>query len=222
MISGLQIRAARGLLDLSADELGKGVGLRRAAIHKLESGAVQPRAKNLADIVKFLEESGVEFIGERGVALRQENYRLLEGHDCYLRLLDEVYQSLRGKPAAEVLSICTDDDLSPPEVVTALQRWHKAGIKCRFLSHEKATRFDFPLEEYRLIPHRFFRVSVMVVFENKVATVRLAGDAILVVNDKDQADMLRGLFNLIWEKSAKPVPAILGKTGSNKKKENNS
>jgi len=212
MISGLQIRAARGLLDLSADELGKGVGLRRAAIHKLESGAVQPRAKNLADIVKFLEESGVEFIGERGVALRQENYRLL----------DEVYQSLRGKPAAEVLSICTDDDLSPPEVVTALQRWHKAGIKCRFLSHEKATRFDFPLEEYRLIPHRFFRVSVMVVFENKVATVRLAGDAILVVNDKDQADMLRGLFNLIWEKSAKPVPAILGKTGSNKKKENNS
>jgi hypothetical protein len=47
-------------------------------------------------------------------------------------------------------------NVSPPEVRQAIQRWHDAGIKCRFLSHEKATRFDFPLQEYRLIPSDFF------------------------------------------------------------------
>jgi hypothetical protein len=44
----------------------------------------------------------------------------------------------------------------------------------------------------------------MVVFSTKVATLRGTNDAVLIVNDKEQAEMLRGLFELIWSQAAKP------------------
>lgn len=158
-------------------------------------------------IVRALTGRGIEFVGDRGVALVNDNYRLLEGPDCYLRLLDEIYHALRGKAGAEVLSICTDDSVSPPEVTQAIQRWHDAGIKCRFLSHDKARRFDFQLREYRLIPSRYFTNSVMVVFADKVATLRGVNSAVLVITDKDQADMLRGLFEIVWAQAEPPRKA---------------
>jgi DNA-binding XRE family transcriptional regulator len=205
MITGHQIRAARALLDWGAERLAEEANLNRDTVHNIENGKVQARGASAERIMQVFTGQGIEFIGDRGVAFLHDNYRILEGPDCYLRLLDEVYHTLRGKPGAEVLSICTDDSVSPPEVVMAIQRWHEAGIKCRFLSHENATRFDFPLEEYRLISSRFFKNSVMVIFANKVATLRGVNDTVLVVNDKDQTDMLRGLFELIWGHAAKPA-----------------
>lgn len=59
----------------------------------------------------MLTQHGIEFIGNRGVALVSESYPLIEGPDCYLRLLNQVYHTLRNKADAEVLSICTDDTL---------------------------------------------------------------------------------------------------------------
>ena len=206
MITPRQIRAARALLGLDAAELADRAGLTRATITNIENSAVQPRPATLDRIVETLAGSGAEFIGERGVALI-ENYRLIEGADCYLRLLDEIYHNLRTKPGSEVLSICTDDNVSPPEGRQAIQRWHDAGIKCRFLSHEKATRFDFPLEEYRLIPSHFFTNSVMVVFGDRVAALRGLNAAVMVITDRNYADMLRGLFEMIWAQSPAPRKA---------------
>jgi transcriptional regulator with XRE-family HTH domain len=203
MITPRQIRAARALLGLDAAELADRAGLTRATVTNIENSVVQPRKATLDRLVETLAGGGVEFIGERGIALI-ENYRLIEGADCYLRLLDEIYHSLRAKPGSEVLSICTDDNVSPPEVRQAIQRWHDAGVKCRFLSHEKATLFDFPLQEYRLIPSHFFTNSVMVVFDDKVAALRGLNAAVLVTTDRNQADMLRGLFEMIWAQSPAP------------------
>jgi transcriptional regulator with XRE-family HTH domain len=206
MITPRQIRAARALLGLDAAELADRAGLTRATITNIENSVVQPRKATLDRLVETLAGGGAEFIGERGVALI-ENHRLLEGADCYLRLLDEIYHSLRTKPGSEVLSLCTDDKVSPPEVRQAIQRWHDAGIKCRFLSHEKATRFDFPLQEYRLIPSHYFTNSVMVVFDDKVAALRGLNAAVMVITDRDQADMLRGLFEMIWAQLPPPRKA---------------
>ena len=206
MITPRQIRAARALLGLDAAELADRAGLTRATITNIENSVVQPREATLDRLVETLAGGGVEFIGARGVALI-ENYRLIEGADCYLQLLDEIYHSLRRKPGSEVLSICTDDNVSPPEVRQAIQRWHDAGIKCRFLSHEKATCFDFPLHEYRLIPSHFFTNSVMVVFGDRVATLHGLNAAVLVITDRNQADMLRGLFEMVWAQSPAPRKA---------------
>lgn len=228
MLTSAQIRSARAMLDWDMATLAAKSRLNRGTIHNLEKGLSIARGDTLAALMETFEKEGLEFIGDRGIARKHENYRIIEGSDCYLRLLDEIYHELRKKPDTEVLSICTDDSVSPAEVVSAIKRWHEAGIKCRFLSHENATRFDFPLDEYRLISSKFFKNSVTVVYGDKVATLRVSvpeedeknkseakskkpkpvSMSVLVIIDQDQADMLRGLFELIWEKASTPPPGM--------------
>jgi transcriptional regulator with XRE-family HTH domain len=189
------------LFDWEATDLSKNAKLSTETILKIERGEANPKPDTMEKIINALRDGGVEFDGERGVKLILEDYRVFEGEDCYLRLLDEVYLALRGKEGAEVLSICTDDSVSPIEVTQAIKRWHDAGIKCRFLTHEKAKKYDFPLDEYRLIPSKFFKNSVMVVYADNVAILRGTNDAVIVVRDRDHAEMLKGLFEMIWLKS---------------------
>ena len=115
-LKGKQIAAARQLAELTLDELAERSGVSRSTLVKIESGAVQPREGTLADIVKAFAAAGVEFI-EGGVRWIGDTIRTFEGPDAYLRLLDEVYQTLHRQAGAEVLFICIDDEVSTPEIV---------------------------------------------------------------------------------------------------------
>ncbi|MBU3732512.1 MAG: XRE family transcriptional regulator [Beijerinckiaceae bacterium] len=65
MITGAQIRAARGLLRWTAKDLAEHSGTNRFTIQRLEqSDGIPPsRSQTLADIKRAFEEAGVEFIG---------------------------------------------------------------------------------------------------------------------------------------------------------------
>lgn len=203
MPTGKQIRAARMLLEWDAVDLAKHSKLTKVTILNMETGKIRGRPETMEKIVKAFGDFGVEFIGERGVNLMDDNYRILKGSDCYLRLLDEVYHTLRGRNE-EALFICVDDAVSTKEVTESNHRIRNAGIKCRYLSSEEATKFDFDLSDYRLIPKEHYKNSVMIVFADKVATLRGTNNGLLIVRDKDQSDMLRGLFEMVWAQSFIP------------------
>jgi hypothetical protein len=65
MITGAQIRAARGLLKWTAKDLADHSATNRFTIQRLEqSDGIPPsRSQTLADIRRAFEEAGVEFIG---------------------------------------------------------------------------------------------------------------------------------------------------------------
>lgn len=65
MITGLQIRAARGALGWSASQLAEkaGVALRTIARFEETDGIPPSRTNTLVDVVKTLEAAGIEFIG---------------------------------------------------------------------------------------------------------------------------------------------------------------
>ncbi|MAS06774.1 MAG: transcriptional regulator [Ahrensia sp.] len=78
VITGSQIRAARGLLNWSAVELAERVSMSRNTINRLETHDDIPpsRSQSLIEIRQCLEDAGVEFIeankeGGPGVRLRQ-------------------------------------------------------------------------------------------------------------------------------------------------------
>lgn len=78
MITGSQIRAARGLLGWSASDLATKAGTTRFTVQRLEQhdGIPPSRSQTLADLQHAFEEAGVEFIGteaEPGVALRRRS-----------------------------------------------------------------------------------------------------------------------------------------------------
>ena len=189
-------------MEWDAVDLAAKVGIRRETILSIENSLSHPRSATMDKIVRVFDENGIEFVEDRGVAL-VGNYRLLKGSDCYLRLIADVHETLRDKPIAEALFICVNDAVSTPEIVAANKRIRDDGIRCRYLCSTKTTRFDFDKRDYRAIPEQFYTNGVMVVFGNKVATAYSSNDAVLVITDKEQANMLRGLFEMIWLQSQK-------------------
>jgi len=204
MPTGDQIRAARSLLGWKAEELAERAGVNRESVFRAERSKKghRPLAETMEKITRVLNDEGIVFIGLSGVDRHSENYRVLEGADCYLRLLGEVKRVMLRHLDSEALFICVDDSVSTDEVRAANFDMRESGIRCRYLSAENAKKFDFDLKDYRVIPKEFYTNSVMIVYANRVATLRGTNDAVLIVIDEDQANMLRGLFELIWLNSA--------------------
>ncbi len=62
MITPVQIRAARALLNLSQDELAEASGLARQSIKNIERGVTDPRLSTAMTIKTTLEKAGVQFL----------------------------------------------------------------------------------------------------------------------------------------------------------------
>ncbi|MBI1273981.1 MAG: helix-turn-helix domain-containing protein [Alphaproteobacteria bacterium] len=91
-IEGRQIRGARGLLGWSAEHLAERTGLTRQAIKRIEDGAVRPREGTLADIMRVLDEQGIEFSGNSGVRFKPQGVEVLTGDEGLRRHFDNVYE----------------------------------------------------------------------------------------------------------------------------------
>ncbi|MDD2324404.1 MAG: helix-turn-helix transcriptional regulator [Alphaproteobacteria bacterium] len=95
MITGRQIRAARGLLEWKAEDLAKKAGTTRVTISKIESDLVQPQEKTLTRILAAFDKHGVEFLEDEGVKIRKQNMRIYSGKAGYRQLLDHIYETLK-------------------------------------------------------------------------------------------------------------------------------
>ncbi|MFW7268635.1 helix-turn-helix domain-containing protein [Gluconacetobacter sp. Hr-1-5] len=65
-ITPAQIRAARGLLGLTRDQLVEKSGVPKSTLVRVESETVTARASTIEAIRTALEAAGVEFIPENG------------------------------------------------------------------------------------------------------------------------------------------------------------
>jgi len=96
MISSRQIRAARGLLEWSGDDLADKVGITRATLSKIESELSQPQEGTLARIEDAFIKHGIEFLEGDGLRLRQQDIRVFSGKDGYRQFLDHIYVTLKN------------------------------------------------------------------------------------------------------------------------------
>lgn len=66
MVSANQVRAARALLDLSAEDLAHAAGVSWATIQRFESydGIPPSRGGTLERVKTALEDAGIEFLGD--------------------------------------------------------------------------------------------------------------------------------------------------------------
>jgi transcriptional regulator with XRE-family HTH domain len=95
MISGRQIRAARGLLNWSVEDLARKTGLTRLTISKIEDDAVTPHDKSMAGIISIFDKHGVEFLDDDGVRVRKHELRVFSGKTGYRQLLDHIYETMK-------------------------------------------------------------------------------------------------------------------------------
>lgn len=69
MVNAEQIRAARGWLELSRDELAEKSGVAKRTIARFEQNLSVPYDRTLRDLQSCLEEMGIEFVFEGAVGI---------------------------------------------------------------------------------------------------------------------------------------------------------
>ena len=62
MIDGRQVRAARGLIGWSRDDLVSAAGISMSALMRLESGKADTRSSTINKVVQTLSRQGIEFV----------------------------------------------------------------------------------------------------------------------------------------------------------------
>lgn len=198
MISGAQIRAARGLLDWTRDDLAKRCGVTGPAIKNIESNPdVKPHQKTLEAIADVFRSHGVEFT-ERGVCWADKSVRILEGEDAYMRMLDDVFY-VTSKRAGEVLWAYGDDRSVRPGELEAEERIRSNGARFRSLIQEGSDYVRWDRKEYRQVPKAYFNHDLQVIYGDKVAQVVDGGRQILIIDNASLAKTERGKFDLLWQ-----------------------
>jgi predicted transcriptional regulator len=71
MPTAAQMKAARALLEWSGDDLAKKAGVSLITVRRAESADADPSTLAYRAIVRAIEDAGIEFIEDRGVALRK-------------------------------------------------------------------------------------------------------------------------------------------------------
>lgn len=111
MIVGTQVRAARGLLGWSQDDLAKATKLSKGTIRNLEGGAMSPRHATMSIIQQALEQSGIEFTGNEGVRRRYDEIRIYQGPNSCDEFFDDMLHAV-NEQGGEVLCVLRSHEIT--------------------------------------------------------------------------------------------------------------
>lgn len=96
IVSGRQIRGARGLLGWSMEELAEKTGVTRITIRQIEAETTQPQERTLSSILTAFDKEGIEFQDNEGVCIRKHQMRTYSGKAGYRQLLDHIYETIKN------------------------------------------------------------------------------------------------------------------------------
>jgi DNA-binding XRE family transcriptional regulator len=197
------------MLDWSQKALAqKCDGVSEPTIKLIESGKVNSTETTLTAIKNTFENSGLEFIPQNGVRFRDDLVTVIEKIDendnVYCRLLEHVYQVMKGS-YGEILHSFVDNSLSPPEVLDREGLLRKNGLTFRHLVRYGDEYLIYPLDEYRYLPKGHYLNNSSLIFGDRFALVVNSHEKVIIINDKDVAEMKRKEFNIIWELGEAPT-----------------
>lgn len=94
-ITGPQLRAARGMLDWTREELAKEAGVSQETIKNIEHGIFRPQESTTDAIVKAFAVRDVVFTDNEGVQVKKDSVIRYEGVDGFKKFMDDVYEEAK-------------------------------------------------------------------------------------------------------------------------------
>jgi len=223
MVTGKQIRAARALLDWSAEQLAKQVGLSRESINKIEDGSVQPRAKNLADIVRVFDEHGLEFTDHSGVRFKPQGVEILYGREGLQRFFDGVYEHAK-RHGGEIMMFGIDETTFIQNIGNEFSQDYlrrmaavsqsRGDLKVLAIICEGDTNFcAAAYNEYRWISKDVFQAVPFYIYGETLAVMDFnaaQGPMIMLLKSRAVTNAYRKQFQAFWKMTHPPVAESQG------------
>ncbi|MEO9804781.1 MAG: hypothetical protein ABJF04_16110 [Reichenbachiella sp.] len=195
-----QISAGITLLGLRQEDFAKEIGVSGGKVSKALSG--QTKSKDVLDHFKNeLGKRGIVFLESGGVDLTKSHTNIIEGRDCYLKLLSQI---MSDQSVDELLIMFSSDKVSPPAVNDCYRFLRSKGIGMRQLIKGGDTYIMGELKEYRTIPEKYFTNVVTLVYGNSVAQVSGDETKIVIYGDQGLAERERRIFNYFWDHGGIP------------------
>ena len=201
-IKGNQVTAARALLGWTRPQLADHANVSLTSVQRFESQTGDSTTEIKEAIFTALQKAGIDF-SDGGVRPRLSKITVFEGSDSYLRILDDVFYTLKDT-TGEALFVCIDDRKNPDAVIEGYRRARKTGVKMRFLVEEGNTFLMGHPEEYHYIPAAFYHNNPQVIYGNKIATMTYGFlKQAVVIENALMVEAQKNIFNYLWDKSKK-------------------
>lgn len=204
-LNAAQIRAARGLLDWTRDQLANASGVSVPALSKIETSRSNPHPETIAKVQSALEMAGCVFTDNSGVKLKSDIVQIFEGKDGYRAFFDEVYY-LMARNGGEILAAGGYEkdfhETSGPDFLkfhaTRMSQLHDFKIRAIKADNQNYTNsleyVDFrylPEDQYFFVPYYLYAGRMaMFIWEPDVK--------VLVINDSRVYEAYRQQFELLW------------------------
>lgn len=188
-----QLRAARALLNISQDDLAKESGAALTSIRQFELGGINKlQQKTETALLSYLGEK-VEFIGGRGVALREKDHLILDGESAIAHMFEDIHTHLRGQEGAEALFLCGNTPcLFSPELIGYCSALRDAGFAYRAICHKQDA--ESPV---RVAPANFTPLPLQIVYGSTVAQM-IGPNRLLLARSPMLAKGLKQTFEMLW------------------------
>lgn len=224
MITGRQIRAARGLLKWSCPDLAKKAGLTRETINKIEGDAIQPREGTLNDIIRVFDQYGVEFTDNSGVRIKPQGIEVLLGPPGLQQFFNNVYAHARDH-GGKIVQLGIDENLfwamgkefseMHRQRMTKLSQERKDIQVQAILSHGDTNFIASDYNHYRWIAREIFAPVPFYIYGQTLAIMdfqTIPAPTILVLNFPAITDAYRKQFAAFWKLSEEPDTNIKPKS----------
>lgn len=208
MIDDKQLRAARALLDWSQEKLAEVSGVARATIKNLENRSTLPRLETAVSLQRTLEKSGIEFLPNSGVRLKDRLVDTFEGDDANRILVEDIYETLRDTGGEILIAFVNEERglkaLGADFLEEQFRKRRESKITHRLLIHPNEQHIFPPLEMYRIIPEEYFSNHPFFIYGPKLALLCTEPSRVVILNDERFAESARKLFNFIWDRTEMP------------------
>lgn len=208
IITGRQMRGARGLLGWSMEELAEKTDLTRLTIRQIEEDLVQPHEKTLTKILAVFDRQGVEFLTDEGLCIRRQETRNYYGKTGYRQLLDHIYGTMSKGGTIRQFNF-SDLRYAPQEesfVNEHLERMASIqGLDARVLEPSGSTEKALSYCSYRVLDRKYRSMAPWYLYgDYLVHSLFEAGGRreFITIYSKLLADRYRKEFEIFWGLSA--------------------
>jgi transcriptional regulator with XRE-family HTH domain len=205
-----QVRAACGLLDWSATDLAEKIGVSKQMMSAYLSGKSGLSFQNIQKIAHALDIEGIEFTEDGGVKPNTNRISIYRGTEGFAAFFDNVYDTANSKEDPNICVANADDKL--------FLQWHSTHAaeyirKMGTLDIKPARSLlnkgdDFKAADkyslYKWINLAIPSKSSLYLYGRKAAIINFQTDdvEITVVNNLSTTQMLRSMFEVLWEKAS--------------------